>query len=207
MPSIEHFGTFIAASLLLLIIPGPAVVYIATRSVSQGRAAGLVSVAGIATGGLVHVLGAAIGVSAVLARSAVAMQYVRWFGAGYLIYLGIQKFREASPANAPVEIETRRSSLRTIYKDGVIVNIFNPKTALFFLAFLPQFGSTLAQMITLGITFVVMAVMTDSAYALAAAGIASAARKHARLTRFGAYMSGAVYIGLGLATAAQARTK
>jgi threonine/homoserine/homoserine lactone efflux protein len=207
MPSIDHFGTFIAASLLLLVVPGPAVVYIATRSASQGRAAGLVSVAGIATGGLVHVIGAAVGVSAILAKSAIAMQYVRWLGAAYLIYLGIQKLREASSSAAPVETETRRSPLWKIYKDGVIVNVFNPKTALFFLAFLPQFGTTLPQLLLLGTTFVVLAVITDSAYALAAAGIASAARRHARFSRAGAYLSSAVYIGLGLATAAQARAK
>jgi threonine/homoserine/homoserine lactone efflux protein len=207
VPSIDHYAAFIAASLLLLLIPGPAVIYIATRSASQGRAAGLVSVAGIATGGLVHVIGAAVGVSAILARSAVAMQYVRWLGAAYLIWLGVQKLREASAAAVPAGIETRRSPLGKIYKDGVIVNVFNPKTALFFLAFLPQFGSTLPQLLLLGTTFVVMAVITDSAYALAAAGIAAAARKHARFGRAGAYLSSAVYIGLGLATAAQARAK
>ena len=203
---------FLAASLLLLIIPGPAVLYIATRSASQGRAAGLVSVAGIGTGGLVHVFAAAVGLSAVIARSALAMQYVRWIGAAYLMFLGIQKLRQASAVNV-TEVETPpASSLWAIYRDGVIVNVFNPKTALFFLAFLPQFvdlsrGPAMSQLLFLGGCFVTMAVITDSAYALAAAGITKVARKNVRLSRFGGYASAFVYLGLGIATAANARTK
>ena len=212
MPSIDHLFAFLAASLLLLIVPGPAVLYIAARSASQGRAAGLVSVAGIATGGLVHVFAAAIGVSALLARSAVAMQYVRWLGAGYLVYLGIQKFREAASANDTPDVRPAPRALWTVFKDGVIVNVFNPKTALFFFAFLPQFvdvngRSALAQLVFLGLLFVAMALITDSAYALAAARVAQAAKRSGRFSRAASYTSGLVYVGLGIATAANVKAK
>ena len=211
MPSVDTLLAFLAASLLLVIVPGPAVLYIAARSASQGRAAGLVSVAGIATGGLVHVVAAAVGVSALLARSAVAMQYVRWLGAGYLVYLGIQKFREAAAACETPDVQPAPRALWTVFKDGVIVNVFNPKTALFFLAFLPQFvdvngPSALAQLVFLGLIFVALALVTDSAYALAAARVAQAAKRRGGVGR-ASYTSGLVYVGLGIATAANVKTK
>jgi threonine/homoserine/homoserine lactone efflux protein len=137
MPSPEVFAAFAVASLALLIVPGPSVLYIVTRSMDQGRAAGLVSVLGIHTGSIVHVAAAALGLSAILASSALSFGIVKYAGAAYLIWLGIRTIRERGEERPGVS--GREHSLRRIYAQGVVVNVLNPKTALFFLAFLPQF--------------------------------------------------------------------
>jgi threonine/homoserine/homoserine lactone efflux protein len=201
----HSFLTFVAASIVVLVIPGPAVLYIATRSATQGRAAGLMSVAGVVTGGLVHVIAAVAGVSVLLLRSATAMQYVRWFGAAYLIYLGIQRFRSASqPAT---NVNEKRATLWALYRDGVVVNVLNPKTAIFFVAFLPQFvtadgGPVVRQLALLGLTFISLAAITDSTYAILAASVRKAIGNRPDLQRRAAFASGAVYIGMGAFAAA-----
>lgn len=203
MPPLQHLAAFFTFSIVLLLVPGPAVLYIATRSATQGRRAGLVSVLGITSGGLLHVIAAAVGVSALLAQSAAAMQYVRWAGAAYLIYLGIQRFRRAGDPiveeNAP-----EPQPLWSIYREGVIVNLLNPKTALFFLSFLPQFvdisrGPVAPQIIFLGMAFISMAFVTDSIWAIAASAVGTLARRP-KSARIAAYLSGGVYLGLGVAT-------
>lgn len=130
------FLIFIAASLALLLVPGPAVLYITARSVDQGRMAGLVSVLGVHLGTVVHVLAAAIGLSALVLTSALAFTIVKYAGAAYLIYLGL---RRIFGDNGDETHTLKRESLNRIFWEGVVVNILNPKTALFFLAFLPQF--------------------------------------------------------------------
>jgi threonine/homoserine/homoserine lactone efflux protein len=195
---------FLTASLVLLLTPGPAVLYVVTRSVDQGRKAGLISVLGIQTGTLFHVFAAALGLSAILVSSALAFDVVKYLGAAYLIYLGIKKLltREELELSKPVE----RKSLRRIYSQGVVVNILNPKTALFFFAFLPQFvdpskGNVPLQMALLGLMFTTMALMTDSSYALAAGTAGGWLRGNMRFLRFQRYFSGTIYIGLGLTAA------
>src|SRR6202050_5762037 len=131
-------GFFCVAAILLLLTPGPAVLYIVARSVEQGRIAGLASVCGITTGTLVHVLAAALGLSALLASSALAFAAVKYAGAGYLIYIGARRILRRTGAAAE-RIQLPRRSLGRLYRDGFVVNLLNPKTALFFLAFLPQF--------------------------------------------------------------------
>jgi threonine/homoserine/homoserine lactone efflux protein len=129
-----------AATLVLLVIPGPAVMYIVTRSAAQGRRAGLVSVAGIHVGTIVHVLAAMIGLSAVLAASATAFTIVKFVGAAYLIWLGVQSiraYRLGSVAETTQVVEER--ALRRVFIDGAVLNVLNPKTAIFFLSFVPQF--------------------------------------------------------------------
>jgi len=203
MLGIDHLATFVTFTLVLLLVPGPAVLYIATRSATQGRRAGIVSVLGITAGTFVHLIAAAAGLSALLAQSVTAMEYVRWAGAAYLIYLGIQRFRhagDAATANQPVPPE---QPLWSIFREGVVVNVLNPKTALFFLSFLPQFidvtrGPVIPQILLLGATFMVMAFITDSAYAIAASAVGNVARSR-RSTRVAAMLSGSVYVGLGLA--------
>src|SRR6516164_5907554 len=130
-------GIFLGASLALLLTPGPAVFYIVSRSIEQGRAAGLVSVMGICTGTLVHVVAATLGLSALLVSSAVAFSIVRYAGAAYLVGLGLQTLLRPQPPPTGVPIE--RADLRRVFTQGVIVNVLNPHTALFFFAFLPQF--------------------------------------------------------------------
>src|SRR5919108_1115352 len=138
MPPISGLGLFVAAALLLLITPGPAVLYIVARSVDQGRRAGLVSMLGVHAGTLVHIAGAAAGLSAVLMASATAFSVVKYLGAAYLIYLGVRRLRDRSVATAATTAP-RAVDLRRAFVDGFVVNLLNPKTALFFLAFLPQF--------------------------------------------------------------------
>jgi threonine/homoserine/homoserine lactone efflux protein len=161
MPSPEVFAAFAAASLALLIVPGPSVLYIVTRSMDQGRAAGLVSVLGIHTGSIVHVAAAALGLSAILASSALAFGIVKYAGAAYLVWLGIRAIRGRGEERT--DGPRREHSLARIYGQGVVVNVLNPKTALFFLAFLPQFvdvskGSVPLQAVILGATFIVLGV-------------------------------------------------
>ena len=202
---------FIPAAFILLITPGPAVLYIITRSVDQGRRAGIVSVLGIQIGTLTHVFGAALGLSAILVTSALAFDIVKYLGAAYLIYLGIRTLLNGKPA---VESQTvERKNLKTIFSQGVIVAILNPKTALFFFAFLPQFvdgarGSVPLQFLLLGAIFVGMALVTDSIYALLAGTAGRRLKGSPRFLRAQRYITGTIYIGLGVTTAlASGRSK
>jgi threonine/homoserine/homoserine lactone efflux protein len=206
LPPSHELLLFMTAAIVLLIIPGPAVLYIVARSVDQGRKAGLASSSGIASGGLVHVVAAALGLSALLASSATAYSFVKYAGAAYLIYLGIRKLREQS---APTDLvkHVEPSSLRRIYAQGIVVQVLNPKTAIFFFAFLPQFvdpsrGSVTLQFLALGMLFNVMGFTTDSLWALTAGSAAGWLQRNRTFLRHQKYVTGSVYIGLGLATAA-----
>ena len=137
MPDASTFGFFLVAALALLLVPGPAVLYIVARSMDQGRAAGLVSVLGVSLGSFVHVAFAAVGLSAILASSAAAFGVVKWLGVAYLVWLGLQRLLARDEEDVQLVIEPKR--LPRIFSQGVIVNLLNPKVALFFLAFLPQF--------------------------------------------------------------------
>jgi threonine/homoserine/homoserine lactone efflux protein len=206
MPSPTTIGLFCLAALALLLTPGPAVLYVVARSLSQGRRAGLVSILGLSLGGLCHVLAAVVGLSALLASSALAFSILKYLGAAYLIYLGLRKLRraEAPPDDAPLAPQP----LRQIFAQGIVVNVLNPKTALFFLAFLPQFveleaGPVATQTLFLGLLFISLGLITDSMYALLAGtlGVWLKGRSRHRLQGAGRYLSGGVYIGLGVATA------
>ena len=195
---------FIAASLALLLVPGPAVLYITARSANQGRVAGLVSVLAIETANLLQAIAAALGLSAILLSSALAFDLVKYVGATYLIYLGIRKLL-SSDAQMESE-EVQRESLSKIYWQGFFVNILNPKTALFFLAFLPQFvnpekGNVTAQTLILGAIFVGLAIITDSLYALLFSSLAGQFKRNKNFEKGQRYFAGLVYIGLGIATA------
>ena len=137
LPEWGSLGVFVAAALLLLVTPGPAVLYIVARSVDQGRAAGLVSALGVHAGTLVHIAAAAAGLSVLLAASATLFSLVKYLGAAYLIFLGVRRLLDRTPLGGPGQ--TRAIPWRRAFLDGAIVNVLNPKTALFFLAFLPQF--------------------------------------------------------------------
>jgi threonine/homoserine/homoserine lactone efflux protein len=196
LPTISAVEVFAAASVALLLVPGPAVLYIVTQSAEQGRSAGLASVAGIHIGTLVHVLAAALGLSALILASAVAFNAVKFAGAAYLVYLGVRKLLERP---APAETEPRRAPLRTVFVRGTVVNVLNPKTALFFLAFLPQFvspdrGAVWSQVVVLGLVFVALGLVSDSAYALAGSAVGSLLRRRRTAAR---RASGTIYVGLG----------
>ena len=195
---------FLLASLILLLTPGPAVLYIIARSVDQGRAAGLVSVLSIEIGNFFHVLAATFGLSAILLSSATAFAVVKYLGAGYLIYLGLRKLlaREEAGAAAAVEAQSHRRT----FSQGILVAALNPKTALFFFAFLPQFadaskGPIALQMFGLGCIFVAMAIVSDGMYALLAGTAGKWLKGNRRLWRAERYIAGSVYIGLGLTAA------
>jgi threonine/homoserine/homoserine lactone efflux protein len=204
MPDASTLALFVPAALALLLVPGPAVLYIVAQSASHGRRAGLVSMAGIETGGLVHVGAAALGLSALVASSAVAFSVVKYAGAAYLVVLGVRRILSRERLGA-VEPAARRTS-GSLFRQGVIVNVLNPKTALFFLAFLPQFvdtanGPAAVQMIVLGLVFILLATLSDGAWALVAGTAADRFRGNARWLRGERYVSGGVLVGLGLATA------
>ena len=195
---------FLIASLALLITPGPAVLYIVARSINQGRMAGIVSVLGVETANFFHASAAALGLSAILVSSALAFDIVKYVGAAYLIFLGIRKLlvREAEAQ----EQATKRESVSRIYSQGFVVNILNHKTALFFFAFLPQFvntsnGNVTLQMFLLGIMFVVMALITDGCYAFVSSSIANQLKDNQGFARNQRYVTGLIYIGLGVVTA------
>src|SRR6185436_5002800 len=184
--------------------PGPAVLYIVTRSIHQGRRAGLVSVLGIHTGTSFHVMAAVLGLSAILLSSALAFDVVKYLGAAYLIYLGIRKLWTTDDGT---EDETvKQESLARIYWQGFAVNILNPKTALFFFAFLPQFvdpakGNVTGQTLLLGFIFVGMALITDSIFALVTSSLAGKLTGNKRFQKGQRYFAGLVYVGLGITTA------
>lgn len=204
LPSSPLLSAFIAASLILAVTPGPGVLYIVARSLSQGRASGLASVAGVALGNFGNALAASFGLAALFAVSSLAFTMVKYAGAAYLIYLGIQALRAA----ARTDHGTRaigKLDLRRIFRDGFIVALLNPKTTIFFAAFLPQFidpkGSVATQSVLLGTVFVAIAAFTDSIYALAASRIAPALARAKHDNAMGRYASGFTYIGMGLLAA------
>ena len=195
---------FLGASLALLLVPGPAVLYITARSANQGQLAGLVSVLAIETANFLQAVAATLGLSAILVSSALAFNVVKYLGAAYLIYLGIRKLlsREEVTANEDVKPE----SLARIYWQGFAINLLNPKTALFFFAFLPQFvdpaqGNVTSQTLFLGVLFVGMALATDSMYALLASSLANKLRGNLHYEKGQRYFAGLVYVGLGISTA------
>jgi threonine/homoserine/homoserine lactone efflux protein len=204
VPESSSLGFFMIAALVLLLTPGPAVLYIVTRSIDQGRRAGLVSVLGVHVGTLVHIFAAAAGISAVLAASAVAFGVVKYLGAAYLIFIGVRRLLDRTRLGAPPPGEPTR--LRRAFLDGVIVNVLNPKTGLFFLAFLPQFvtvsrGHVGEQIVALGVVFVLLGAITDSLYALGAGFAARWLRGSPRFLASERWISGSLYIGLGVAAA------
>lgn len=203
MPDAPAFLLFVTASLALLIMPGPAVMYIVARSIDQGRAAGIVSALGLAAGSVILIVAAAFGVSALLAASPAAFNAVRYLGAAYLAYLGIR-----TALSRPAATTGEHSSpepLRRVFAEGIVVNLLNPKTALFFFAFLPQFvdprrGSVPAQFVTLGAILAVMGLATDSLYAVAA-GTAARRFRESRYARRRRWIIGSTYLALGVAAA------
>lgn len=208
MPDPTLWGLFVAASVVLLLTPGPAVLYIVARSVAQGRAAGLVSVLGIHLGTIVHITAAAVGLSALLVSSAFAFAVVKYLGAAYLIWLGIRTLtaKDPDPAAPVVPAEP----LRRAFRDGFLVNLFNPKTAIFFLAFLPQFveparGAVHGQILVLGLTFMGLGILSDGMFALAAGAAGDFLRRSRRFLRFQRWFAGASFIGLGLTAALTTR--
>ena len=204
LPPLALLLAFLTASLILALTPGPAVVYILARTLSQGRASGLASVAGVALGNLGNAVGAALGLAALFAVSSTAFTVVKWAGAVYLIVMGVRMLRAANTTAAPGTPQLAPTPHARIFRDGFVVALLNPKTALFFAAFLPQFmsgSSPLAQSLALGGLFVAMAACTDLAYVLAASVLAPRLARLGTHARWGQRAAGVSFIGLGLLTA------
>lgn len=199
---------FVAASLVVLLFPGPGVVYVVARSVSQGQIAGFVSVAGLSTGAFVHVLAAALGLSAILLTSAMAFSVLKIVGAAYLIYLGVQALLSRHKTQQ-VDASAPRS-FKKLFIDGALVSVLNPKIAVFFLAYLPQFvdpanGSVTRQILFLGLVYVALSLVTDGAYAILGARSSNLLKRIRNSGTRLQYASGSVYIGLGIYLLAEDR--
>ncbi len=204
MPAWSTIALFLTAALGLLLIPGPAVLYIVTRSMAQGKRAGLASVGGIEAATLAHALAATLGLSALLLTSALAFSIVKYAGAAYLIYLGVRTLlaRDAHQnESAPMP-----KSASKLFAQGFLVNLLNPKTALWFYAFLPQFvdpskGAIVGQTLFFGVLFVLLATCTDSLYALLSSTLGQRLIKRARFQPIRRYATGGIYIALGVTAA------
>ena len=204
MPDPAAIGVFSLASLALLVVPGPSVLYIVTRGITQGRMAGLASVLGVHVGTTFHVAAATLGLTALLMRSILAFNIVKYAGAAYLVYLGIRRLLDD---DGPIQTgSVKAHSLARIFRQGVVVNVLNPKTALFFLAFLPQFvdvqkGSVPLQMLALGSIFIVLGLLSDGTYALVSSMLGNRLRTSGAFARRERLLSGSVYLGLGVGAA------
>jgi threonine/homoserine/homoserine lactone efflux protein len=204
MLDMNSLPIYLAAVIGLLLIPGPAVLYIVTRSIHQGWKAGLVSVLGIHLGTGFHILAAVLGLSAILLSSALAFDIVKYLGAAYLIYMGVRTLMTKEEAVEGQDI--KQDSLQRIFSQAVIVNILNPKTALFFFAFLPQFvdssrGAVAIQMFLLGMIFLGLGMLTDGMYAFLAGGLGNWLKTSKFFAFAKRYIAGMIYIGLGVTAA------
>lgn len=203
LPDPTLYRLFVVAAVVILLIPGPAVVYILTRSVVQGRMAGFVSALGVGVGNMSHVVAATLGLSALLASSALAFSAVKYAGAAYLIVLGIRRLMNGDDG---ADEDRAPRSLRRIFAQGIVVNVLNPKIALFFLAFLPQFvdparGGVAWQVFFLGLTLVLVGICTDSLYALVGGSAGRFLKNSRAWRRSERWVSGGIYITLGLGAA------
>jgi threonine/homoserine/homoserine lactone efflux protein len=204
MPSLSTYALFIATALVLLAIPGPAVLYVVGRSIDQGRTAGLASVLGITTGTIVHITAATVGLSSLVLASKVAFDAVRYAGAAYLVLLGVRRLltrgaEDTAEGRAP-------RTLRRLYTQGFVVNLLNPKTIVFVFAFIPQFvdvgaGHVWLQIFLLGLTFAGLGLASDSLYAIVAGTVADRLRGTPLVARVERWFGGTVLIGLGVAAA------
>ena len=207
MPDKAAFLTFLVAAFMLNIAPGPDMLYVIGRSVGQGRKAGIVSALGVFVGCWAHILAAAFGIAALLASSPVAFNVVRYAGAAYLIYLGVKLLAQKTDLTSR---QLEPENLISIFRQGVITNVLNPKVAMFFLAFLPQFvdarrGSVVWQIIFLGLIFNVGGTLVNLAVACAGGTLGELLRRNQHIARMQRWFTGLIFIGLGLRLAWQRR--
>ena len=205
LPTQDAFLTFTLAGLTLLLIPGPAVMYITALGLREGRGPASAAAVGLGVGNFAHVIAAALGISALLVSSALAFSVVKYVGAAYLIYIGVQTLRRRGDVQAAVDVAARTTAWRE-FRRGIVVNTFNPKVAIFFLAFVPQFidperGAVAGQVLLLGAWFVVLGIVTDTLYGVSAGELGGWLREKRGVQRGLQTLSGFVYIVLGLLAA------
>jgi threonine/homoserine/homoserine lactone efflux protein len=204
MPSSSTYAVFLATAIVLLLVPGPAVLYVVTRSIEMGRSGGLASVAGITTGTVAHVALATAGLSSLILASTIAFDSVKYVGAAYLFLLGIRRLLGRGLEQAEEEAVPR--TRRRAYTQGIVVNLTNPKTIVFVFAFIPQFVDPQAhhawlQVLVLGLSFALLGCFSDSMYALAAGTVADRLRGSAGIARVQRWLGGGVLVGLGILAA------
>ena len=211
MPDLSTLLLFMVAAGIVVAIPGPNHLYIITRNVSQGRSAGLTSAAGVETGTLVHIAAAALGLSSIIASSALAFSVIKYAGAAYLIFLGLRTLlRRPKPLDQQIGSRSA-DQLPKVYREGILVNVLNPKVALF-LAFLPQFidtnsGLAALQIIVLGLVMSLMGMASDIVYALTGGALRNLLERRPRFLQAQRYVTGTVYLGLGAAAALAGGTR
>lgn len=204
MPTFQTIVVVALAGLALSASPGPSMLYVLSRSVGQSRGAGLVSAAGLAVGGFVHVVAAALGLVALFMYLPSMFVVLKFVGAVYLIYLGIGMVRDGGDEDADKGLEqVRQLSLRRIFYQGILVEVLNPKTLLFFVAFLPQFvdyrrGSIVSQMLVLGALVPLTAIPSDLIVAFTGGNIAQRLARNRTASRALSWLAGAILVGLGL---------
>ena len=197
----SNFALFLAASWILIITPGPDMIYVITRGISQGRKAGVISAIGVTLGILVHTLFAAFGLAIILRTSALAFLAVKFAGSGYLIYLGVQALRNKS--DFALSEDKPKTGIRTIFIQGILSNVLNPKIALFFLAFLPQFvnlshGNASIQMAYYGLTFALFGIVFLVILGYFSGSIGSWLSSKQYLAQKIRWFTGSILIALGL---------
>ncbi|HET6994966.1 MAG TPA: LysE family translocator [Chitinophagaceae bacterium] len=210
MTGIIHFETFLVAGILLNLTPGNDTIFILTKSIAQGRKAGILSVAGIATGSLIHTTLAALGLSIIIAKSIVAFTIVKYAGAVYLLYIGFKMIFERTLLGTEIPLKAARSNPLKIYRDAVLTNVLNPKVAMFFIAFLPQFidpsyQNSILPFMLLGITFTITGTLWCLVLANFSAYLFARLRDNKRFAGYLNKISGAVLIALGIRIAFTSR--
>jgi threonine/homoserine/homoserine lactone efflux protein len=208
---LQHYGLFVCASIILCVVPGPDMIYLLSRSIAQGRKAGVAAAVGINLGGYVHLLAAILGISAVIATSSVAFAVLKWCGAIYLIYIGLKALlsKESSMIEKN-EGSSEEFKFKTIFWQGFISDVLNPKVAIFFISILPQFiqpdaGNSLTQLLVLGLTVNMIALPINLLFVLFAYVVTSNLRQNAGLSLTLNKIMGGVFIGLGLRLANEQR--
>jgi RhtB (resistance to homoserine/threonine) family protein len=206
MNGIIHYETFILTGILLNITPGNDTIFILSRSMAQGKKAGFMSVLGIATGSLIHTILAAFGLSIIIAKSILVFSIIKYAGAAYLLYIGYQMLTDKKSLNTDTSFSEKSINLNKIYRDGVITNVLNPKVALFFISFLPQFidshvSNTVLPFIKLGVTFTITGTIWCLILANFAAFIFSKLKHNKTLSTYINKTCGAVLVGLGIKVA------
>jgi threonine/homoserine/homoserine lactone efflux protein len=204
MPSLSTYALFLGTAMALLVVPGPAVLYVVTRSVEMGRGGGIASVAGITTGTIVHISLATAGLSSLILASTAAFDGIRYVGAAYLAFLGLRRLLTRN-GEVQAEQEPAPRTRRRAYTQGIVVNLTNPKTIVFIFAFIPQFVDPHAhhvwlQVLVLGVSFACLGFLSDSVYALAAVALADRVRGSG-IGRFERWFGGSVLVGLGIVAA------
>jgi RhtB (resistance to homoserine/threonine) family protein len=203
MTGIVHFETFLLAGILLNLTPGNDTIFILVKSIGQGKKAGIVSTLGIATGGIGHTMLAAFGLSVIIAKSILLFNIIKYLGAAYLLYMGYQMLTNKTPLATDEIIESKSANYRKIYRDGFLTNILNPKVALFFIAFLPQFidptfRNTVVPFLLLGATFITTGTIWCIILALFASGIFGRLKSNRMVSALISKLCGITLVGLGI---------